>query len=119
MGNDHNTAALQCKLLMIELLRDVRAYLVADSVYESCAEQVSGRHANGSNLQQCCHARSCRPCALFAEQCFDLAGSVRPATTTAAAIRALGLRRAACLLCCHDSVWLPSGTRRRRCCWQT
>jgi hypothetical protein len=40
MGNDHNTAALQCKLLLIELLRDVRRYLVAESHYESYAEQV-------------------------------------------------------------------------------
>ncbi len=40
MGNDHNTAALQCKLLLIELLKDVRTYLVAESSYESYAEQV-------------------------------------------------------------------------------
>jgi hypothetical protein len=40
MGNDHNTAALQCKLLLVDLLRDVRAYLLAQSPYESYAEQV-------------------------------------------------------------------------------
>lgn len=40
LGNDHNTAALQCKLLLVDLLRDVRAYLVAESRYESYAEQV-------------------------------------------------------------------------------
>lgn len=42
MGNDHNTAALQCKLLLIDMLRDVRAYLLAQSPYESLAEQVHG-----------------------------------------------------------------------------
>jgi hypothetical protein len=40
MGNDHNTAALQCKLLIVDLLRDVSAYLLAHSPYESLAEQV-------------------------------------------------------------------------------
>lgn len=40
LGNDHSTAALQCKLLLVDLLRDVRAYLVAESKYESYAEQV-------------------------------------------------------------------------------
>jgi hypothetical protein len=42
MGNDHNTAALQCKLLLLDMLRDVRAYLLAQSPYESLAEQVLG-----------------------------------------------------------------------------
>lgn len=40
MGNDHSTAALQCKLLLMDLLQDVRAYLIADSQFESLAEQV-------------------------------------------------------------------------------
>lgn len=41
MGSDHNTAALQCKLLLMDMLRDVRAYLLAQSPYESLAEQVT------------------------------------------------------------------------------
>lgn len=52
MGNDHNTAALQCKLLLVDLLRDVRTYLLAQSPYESYAEQVRA-------VQQLSHAVGC------------------------------------------------------------
>ena len=60
MGNDHNTAALQCKLLLLDLLRDVRAYLVAESEYESYAEQVS------ADDHQCWHTHAV--CPLFSKQ---------------------------------------------------
>ncbi|WIA29367.1 hypothetical protein OEZ86_011872 [Tetradesmus obliquus] len=39
LGNDHSAAALHCKMLLMDLLRDVRKYLVAHSPYESYAEQ--------------------------------------------------------------------------------
>lgn len=39
LGNDHNVAALHCKVLLMDLLKDVRAYLIADSPWESYAEQ--------------------------------------------------------------------------------
>jgi hypothetical protein len=51
MGNDHNTAALQCKLLLVDLLRDVRAYLLAHSPYESLAEQVCIQHTSACHAQ--------------------------------------------------------------------
>lgn len=38
LGNDHTLAAMQCRHLLLKLLRDVRSYLVAPSVYESYAE---------------------------------------------------------------------------------
>lgn len=53
MGNDHNTAALQCKLLLVDLLRDVRTYLISESQYESYAEQVGAcSHSRGSYSQR-------------------------------------------------------------------
>lgn len=55
MGNDHNTAALQCKLLLVDLLRDVRTYLVANSPFESYAEQVLGH----TQAEQSTHAWLC------------------------------------------------------------
>eukprot|EP00878_Enallax_costatus_P044770 GHUV01053507.1.p1 GENE.GHUV01053507.1~~GHUV01053507.1.p1 ORF type:complete len:322 (+),score=61.17 GHUV01053507.1:314-1279(+) len=39
LGNDHNVAAQHCKALLMDLLKDVRAYLVASSPWESYAEQ--------------------------------------------------------------------------------
>jgi hypothetical protein len=53
MGNDHNTAALQCKLLLMDMLRNVRAYLLAQSPYESLAEQVHAVTVCSQHMAAC------------------------------------------------------------------
>lgn len=51
LGNDHTAAALHCKLLLVDLLRDVRSYLIADSPYESYAEaRLSAKHNTYANM---------------------------------------------------------------------
>jgi hypothetical protein len=39
LGNDFSTSAVHCKLVLMDLLRDIKAYLVADSPFESLAER--------------------------------------------------------------------------------
>lgn len=54
MGNDHSTAALQCKLLLMDMLQDVRAYLITGNAYESYAERVSSAGLSSRLLAQQC-----------------------------------------------------------------